>query len=230
MNVGGTDFTLEFWLRFEAGANNSNPCTEGEDSWISGNIIFDRDIFGAPEYGDFGVSLAGGRIAFGVHNGTTGWTICSASVLAPNTWYHVAVVRRLNGDMRIFINGNLERSFTGPAGNVAYRPDRVPTYPNDPFLVIGAEKHDYNPTMYPSFSGWVDEVRISNTARYITSFSPPTTPFTPDSATVALYHLDEGSGTVVVDSSGAPGGPSNGQRMVGGPNGGPVYDGSIKRF
>jgi hypothetical protein len=48
----------------------SGPCTAGEDTWIYGNIIFDRDIFGTPDYGDFGISLYGGRIAFGVHNGT----------------------------------------------------------------------------------------------------------------------------------------------------------------
>jgi hypothetical protein len=76
----------------------------------------------------------------------------------------------------------------------------------------------------------VDEVRISNIARYASNFTPPNAPFAPDANTVGLYHFDEGSGTVVQDSSGAAGGPSHGQRQVGGPNNGPVYDAVTKRF
>lgn len=37
----------------------------------------------------------------------------------------------------------------------------------------------------------IDEVRISNTVRYTASFTPPTAPFVADSATVALWHLDD---------------------------------------
>ncbi|MCS7259321.1 MAG: LamG domain-containing protein [Anaerolineae bacterium] len=230
VNVGATDFTLEFWLRFVAGANNSGPCTEGTDTWIYGNILFDRDIFGTPDYGDFGISLYGGRIAFGVHNGSSGYTICSTVTLAPDQWHHVAVIRRTNGEMRLFINGAPDRQYSGPVGNIAYRVGRSAAWPNEPYLVIGAEKHDYDPNTYPSFSGWLDEVRISRAVRYTTSFTPPAAPFVPDAVTVGLYHFDEGSGTTVLDSSGAPGGPSHGERRVGGPNNGPTYDEAIKRF
>jgi len=230
VNVGNGDFTLEFWIRFSPGENGSGSCTQGEDTWIYGNIIFDRDIFGTPDFGDFGISLYGGRIAFGVHNGSYGVTICSGSALAANSWHHVAVTRSFSGQMRIFVNGNLEASGAGPPGNVAYNPARVASWPNDPFLVIGAEKHDYDSSTYPSFSGWIDEVRISDVIRYAAPFAPPTAPFTADSNTLALYHLDEGSGTIVLDSSGAPGGPSHGERRVGGPYNGPTYDPVVKRF
>ncbi len=232
VNIGATDFTLEFWLRFAPGQNSSGSCTEGEDTWIYGNIIFDRDIFGVPDYGDYGISLYGGRIAFGVHNGTTGYTICGNTTLSADTWHHVAVTRRTDGEMRIFLNGNLDRQYSGPAGNISYRVGRPITggWVNEPFLVIGAEKHDYDPNTYPSFSGWVDEVRISNGVRYTANFTPPNAPFTPDGNTVGLYHFDEGSGTTVLDASGASGGPSHGQRRVGGPNNGPMYDPIIKRF
>ena len=230
VNVGAADFTLEFWLRFAADANNSGPCTEGTDTWIFGNIVFDRDIFGTPDYGDFGISLYGRQIAFGVHNGSSGNTICSAVSLAPDEWHHVAVTRRTNGQMRLFINGVLDRDYNGPAGNISYRVGRSTAWPNEPYLVIGAEKHDYDPSNYPSFSGWVDEVRLSKGVRYTSGFMPPIAPFTPDADTLGLYHFDEGSGTTVWDSSGAPGGPSHGERRVGGPNNGPAYDGTIKRF
>ncbi len=230
VNIGATDFTIEFWLRFNAGENNSGPCQEGQDAWINGNTIFDRDIFGTPDYGDFGISLYGGRIAFGVHNGTNGYSICSSTTLTATQWHHVAVTRRTNGEMRIFVNGALERSYNGPAGNISYRVGRSAPWANEPYLVIGAEKHDYDPNTYPSFSGWVDEVRISNVVRYAAGFTPPNAPFTADTSTVGLYHFDEGGGTVVLDHSGAPGGPSHGERRVGGPNDGPVYDALTKRF
>ncbi|MDW8111689.1 MAG: LamG-like jellyroll fold domain-containing protein, partial [Candidatus Bipolaricaulota bacterium] len=124
VNVGATDFTIEFWMRFVPGENTSGPCTEGEDTWIYGNILFDRDIFGAPDYGDFGISLYGGRIAFGVHNGASGYTICGNGTLAASQWHHIAVTRRTNGEMRIFVNGTLSRSASGPAGNISYRVGR----------------------------------------------------------------------------------------------------------
>jgi serine/threonine protein kinase len=56
-----------------------------------------------------------------------------------------------------------------------------------------------------SFDGFMDEVRISNVARYAKDFLPPPLDerFEPDEHTVALYHFDEPSGEVAIDSSGA---------------------------
>ncbi len=108
--------------------------------------------------------------------------------------------------MSIFVNGVLDRQYNGPAGDISYNVTRTATWPNEPFLVIGAEKHDYDSTQYPSFNGWIDEVRISTGVRYTGNFTPALTPFVPDASTLALYHFDEGSGTLVLDASGASGG------------------------
>ena len=51
------------------------------------------------------------------------------------------------------------------------------------------------------FHGTIDEVRISNIARYTEDFTPQKR-FEPDEHTMALYHFDEGSGDVLKDSSG----------------------------
>ena len=51
------------------------------------------------------------------------------------------------------------------------------------------------------FHGIIDEVRISNTARYTEDFTPQGR-FEPDKYTMALYHFDEGSGDVLHDASG----------------------------
>ena len=46
---------------------------------------------------------------------------------------------------------------SGPTGDVSYRDGRSTTSPDDPFLVIGAEKHDAG-AAFPSYHGWIDEV------------------------------------------------------------------------
>ena len=52
------------------------------------------------------------------------------------------------------------------------------------------------------FKGVIDEVRVSNVARYTDAFFPPSGKFTPDDSTMALYHFDESQGTIAKDSSG----------------------------
>lgn len=203
-NIGATDITLEFWINATTSNNKSSSCTEGEDRWINGNIIIDRDIFNTPSFGDFGISLYGGRIAFGVHNGSTGMSICSTTSVADGQWHHVAVTRRLSdGMMSIFIDGVASRTFDGPNGNISYNNSRTGAFTNDPFLVIGAEKHDYDPSTYPSYTGSFDEFRVSNTIRYTSNFTRPGAPFIADNSTVGLYHFDEtGTPTSILDTTG----------------------------
>jgi hypothetical protein len=140
--------------------------------------------------------------------------------------------------MWLFVDGALEAEQDGPDGDISYPDDGVPgnfcggpCTNSDPYLVIGAEKHDAG-TGFPSFSGFVDEARLSNSLRYTSAFTPSSVPFVPDGSTVALYHFDEGpagacTGTVL-DSSGASGGPSQGTCKYGGSNpAGPVYSTDI---
>jgi choice-of-anchor B domain-containing protein len=224
VDVGGF-FTIEWWMRTAPG-NTSGACTPGGDGWINGNILVDRDVFGAGDAGDYGVSLFGngGRLAFGVAVGGSGNTICGTRNVADGAWHHVAVTRDADtGELRLYVDGQLDASGSGPLGDVAYRDGRTTSYPNsDPFLVLGAEKHDAG-VAYPSYHGWLDELRVSNVVRYGGPFAVPTQPFGPDAATRALYHFDEGNGTLISDRSGAPGGPSDGRRRVGGAAQGPQW-------
>jgi hypothetical protein len=72
---------------------------------------------------------------------------------------------------------------------------------------------------YPSYSGLLDEVRLSNTLRHAAIFTRPNAAFTPDASTVGLYYFDEASGTAITDSSGASNGPTSG------PSSGPMNAG-----
>jgi hypothetical protein len=52
-----------------------------------------------------------------------------------------------------------------------------------------------------AFPGFIQEVRLSNSARYTgATYTIPTARFTVDANTIGLWHCDEGAGTSVADS------------------------------
>ena len=59
--------------------------------------------------------------------------------------------------------------------------------------------------------------------RYTSGFTRPRSPFAADADTAALYRLDEATGDVIGDGSGAAGGPSDGERRFGGSPAGPEW-------
>lgn len=231
-DVGASDFTVELWLKARAADNKAASVSCGSNiNWIYGNIVVDRDRYGQDR--KFGLSLAGGQLVFGVSgDGTGDRTICSTSNVLDEAWHHIAVQRRRSdGQMSLYVDGGLEAQADGPDGDISYPDNGVPCSNccngsscnfSDPFLVLAAEKHDAG-AAYPSFNGFLDELRLSNTLRYSSSFTRPSLPFTADPATVGLYHLDEGSGDVVGDTSMASGGPSDGERRYGGTPAGPDW-------
>ena len=66
-------------------------------------------------------------------------------------------------------------------------------------ILLGAERHNGVPSWF--FNGQLDEIRISNFARYDSNYKLESR-FQPDAKTIALYHCDEGSGNILKDSSG----------------------------
>jgi hypothetical protein len=230
-DIGATDFTIEFWMKGVASQNQAGAVACGANiNWIFGNIVIDRDRYNQDR--KFGVSVAGGRLVWGVSGAGTGdVTICGSSVVLDGLWHHVAVQRRhSDGYLWLFVDGALETQADGPNGDVSY-PDNGtpgnfcggPCVNSDPFIVIAAEKHDADVANYPSFSGWFDELRLSTVLRYTTNFTRPTQPFLTDPSTAALYHFDEGVGDTISDVSGAAGGPSPGVRRFGGSPAGPQW-------
>lgn len=205
VNVGATDFTVELWVRGRRSDNASTTCAPGDAGWIEGNIVVDRDVYGAGDRGDFGMSLAAGRVAWGVSSGAAGATLCGVTDVLDGEWHHVAVTRTaVSGALVIWVDGRLDASVpASPAtGDVSYRVGRATAWPgSDPFLVVGAEKHDAGPA-YPSFNGSIDDLRVSTTVRYTARFTPPTRPHVVDADTAALYGFDEPAGATVDDAVG----------------------------
>ncbi len=226
VDVGATDFTIEFWLKAEPGDNDAAAISCGNNNnWILGNIVIDRDRFNQGQA--YGLSIAGRTLVWGIDGESASHTICGSTVIDDGAWHHVAVQRReTDGRMDLYVDGVLDAQGFGPGGDVSYPDDGVPgdycggpCVNSDPFVVLGAEKHDAGPA-YPSYAGFVDELRYSTTLRYAAEFTPPAAGFAPDADTVGLYHFDEPGGTAILDSSGV--GPSDGELRFGGMPAGPL--------
>jgi hypothetical protein len=208
-DVGG-DFTIEFWMKAEPGGNSSAACQAGEDGWRFGNVILDRGVTGSPDHGEYGLSLSGGRIAFGVASERGRQTVCGLIDVADNRWHHVAATRRASdGQLRVYVDGTESAQGTGPVGDVSYRDGRPTTSASqDPFLVLGGAKQSDGPTNTPrqAFAGWLDDIRVSSRVRYAAPFDRPQGPLAGDADTVVLFHFDEGPlgpcSSSVLDSSG----------------------------
>jgi hypothetical protein len=106
-----------------------------------------------------------------------------------DVWHHAAVSRDGN-TYRLFLDGALE-------GTNSARTD-------DPGQLTGGRIGAFADGSLV-MDGWIDEVRISDVARYTSNFTPQTTPFQNDSNTLLLLHMDGTDGsTVFTDDNGVP--------------------------
>jgi hypothetical protein len=94
-------------------------------------------------------------------------------------WHHVAgVFNAESGDMRLYLDGTTLAESTGFESTLKYSTEG---------LIVGED-----------LTGFVDEIRISDVPRYTGSdFSVPSSPFTCDEYTRALWHFDEFEGATV---------------------------------
>jgi parallel beta-helix repeat protein len=179
-----TEFTIELWAKRTADTSDfasivSDANAGYTDAMFTVYVDFnDTDCPGGPT----------DEFAYGQMD-TSAWDwSCSGVGAALGTWFHLAVTRDAPGNLRYYVGGNLvDGPFAFPAPPASTGTLR--------FGRAGDEPSEY-------FAGLIDEVRLSNIARYTgASFTPPTAPLTSDANTVGLWHLDEGTGQVVDDSS-----------------------------
>jgi formylglycine-generating enzyme required for sulfatase activity len=134
---------------------------------------------------DDGLSPKAG--AFVVGNGSRFHGAKSRDGIIPKRRIQVAGVRE--GSMiRLFMDGKLQST----SEIEGYRPR------SGPFNIGASNPGEGSAAM--SFSGIIDEVRISRVARYEADYTPLPRLET-DEHTMALYHFDEGAGDVSKDSS-----------------------------
>jgi hypothetical protein len=100
------------------------------------------------------------------------FVLTSSNAHTNNAWNHLAI-SRASGVTRFFINGVVSTTTYTDATN----------YGTTKPLVVGSQ---YNGTT--AFAGYIDDFRVSNTARYTTTFTPTTTAFVDDVDTKLLVN------------------------------------------
>ena len=173
-DMGTGDFTIECWARFDAVGDI--------------DTIIERD-FGSNARAFYLAKQADNTILASTGSGS-GWvsSITSSSTVAADTWYHIAYVRD-GTDFELFIDG----------ASVGTDTDAATMYDSAEQVMIGM--HRESSSTSDPFKGYMDEIRISDSARYTGAFTPSTTAFTADSNTKLLIHSNWDGG-LGADSSG----------------------------
>ena len=113
--------------------------------------------------------------------------------IANGTWSHVAM--SYDGEVaRYFLDGLLMDTDTASMSNLFSE-----NFSED--LVINRHTWGGGGSSSSRLSGYMDELRISNTARYQSAFTPSMIEFQNDEFTVGLYHFNEQEGSIVLDAS-----------------------------
>ena len=125
---------------------------------------------------------AGSQMYWYFYYGSSSFQIGGGANLADNSWHHVAGVR--NGTaFASYIDGSLAASVTSSASlNVCTEP-----------IIFGEGKHSGG----GGHTGYFDDIRISNTARYTGAFTAPSAAFAPDANTLLLIGSDTTNGSTV---------------------------------
>ena len=176
-----------------APSGNANYLQIGEDGDIDlGGDNFTIEFWVKAGSGNFFSGYSGGHNVYFSKTGTSTGDIYIATSAAANpaqitsitwaNWNHIALVR-VNNVFTAYVNGSSQGTATlsGTLSSTAFRIGR-------------------NGTDSADGSGYFDEIRISNTARYTGNFTTTTTAFTEDANTLALIHsLARDDSTSIVD-------------------------------
>jgi hypothetical protein len=176
-----TGYTLEFWVYVP----DDLSALDDSDIDAGGGIIGQRDTTYNGQWWGFGPKQDG-EVRFTVFAGPHRNFVTSGANFTANTWHHLALVFTYDtsisdSNLKIFVDG------------VARYNDTIGS--NTPYVAGDDSLNDligfgmgYYQTTNPEF--YIDEIRVSNTARYSSTFTPPTAAFTADSNTLLLLHGD----------------------------------------
>lgn len=161
------------------------------EGWLDARSFEKRVGFvNKTENSEFGIFLSNGEPGFSIHlDGRYVNVAAYKQPLATGAWHHVAGVFD-GAEVRLYVDGRL----------AAKKPGRGKRTQNVLPILIGADvTKEAKPDSF--FDGWIDEIRISKTARYVDSFTPARR-FEADLDTLLLLHMDGVVGPWTHDASG----------------------------
>jgi hypothetical protein len=164
-------FTLEGWIR-------------------PGDMSGRRGLFAKTEQSEYGIFVSDGAPSFTVHlDGRYASVEGAPASLARDRWQHVAGVHD-GAELRLYVDGRL-------VGRTEAKGRRTP---NDLPLVLGADVNkDGQPTSY--YAGEIDEVRVSEGARYAGEQFTPARRLEADARARFHYRFDGALWPLVLDAS-----------------------------
>jgi len=182
-DLGISDFTIEAWIKIDNTFENKIITKGGS-------------VYQSPASTGYGLrtSYSGpGILDFFVGEG--GFTVVKYNGIQPNTWYHVAGVRR-GTELLLYLDGVLVAGKTAP---FIYN-----TNNNGPFAIGAMDKGPNSSVVDEFMDGEIDEVRIWNIARTQEEIqnNMNCAISAPEAHLVAVYNFDQTSGTTVIDASG----------------------------
>jgi hypothetical protein len=179
--TAGEDFTMECWFRVNSFAQFTGMLSLGNVRGASSGeaCLYVESSASTPN---------GPGLRFILNYGTVSLFNTSATyVISSGVWYHAAIVRS-GTTWKLYQDGVEIASATATAtAGVTAIGGRVGSFADTTLL----------------HNGHIDEVRISNIARYTAGFTPATSAFTNDANTLLLIHADgtDASTTFTDDNS-----------------------------
>ena len=173
------DFTVEFWTKFCTDSGYVRQAIMGNSS------NFELNFFRTPEQINY--------YQFCAMSSNNAW-VCHQdhNYSADLDWHHIALMYQNSTDEFTYY-------FDGMNGSLSDQYDF--NFTVNGLFYVG--RSGYQTWTYGSFKGYIDELRISDTIRYNTEFTPPTVAFASDSKTRGLWHFNESNPvTTVYDFSG----------------------------
>jgi hypothetical protein len=171
----GDNWTIEWWHKIPVGV----------DGFLS-VLCQDANV---PTYSGIDVFVNAGSIC--MFNGNLNFSEAAAT---RGEWNHIAIQKNVaTGIISAYINGVSQSVSGSHPGTIA---------PSSPLnVVIGSRTADGGATFYNQFfNGQLANIRISNSARYSTTFTPPTTVVT-DAGTLLGLDGSTGGGGMLTDES-----------------------------
>jgi hypothetical protein len=183
------EFTVEYWFKLQSGYDSN------------GKELFDHHV---PSNEGFWTAFQDGELWAGIDTEEgqdhTAIHIQTGSDFEDGEWHHYALVRDLDaspGRLCLYLDGVSGCYFDGANSQWAhvYEDIRPPDNRdgdddnNYPLYVIGARTNTGD-----AIEATIDELRVSDVARYRDDFTPPVASFILDANTVMLFHFDEGAG------------------------------------
>ena len=179
-------WTIEFWINLDTIPTHYIVMDHRANTQNNGGFSFFTNV-------------GTGGVGFDSSNGTT-WAGNLQDPVANTVdiWYHYAIVQVGGSTIKMYRNGTEVDSST------TLMSDASGTYINW-FIGKGYNNGGSHSNNY-GIDGFLDEVRVSNVARWTSNFTPPTKPYTTGSATENM--------TIVSNTQTAQAAPTTGRLMI----------------